>query len=215
MLVVLGDIHGGFRRIYELDKLVSDTAEAIIQVGDFGFDSSLLSTWRPTETPIYAIDGNHENFAWLSQFMNERGPVEIQKNLFYVPRGAILDIDDKIIGFAGGAASIDYKFRKLYRDWWPEEILLREQIEPLMQIEHLDYIITHAPPSTTTAQFFGKSGYKYFDVPDTWYDPSQLVIDVLKAKHPESQLICGHMHKPINDTINKVRILDINEAMEI
>jgi hypothetical protein len=70
-VLIVGDVHGQHRKLAEtLRQAQADfRIGAAIQVGDFGFYRNLLAQAREEllrfPVPMHAIDGNHEDHAWL------------------------------------------------------------------------------------------------------------------------------------------------------
>lgn len=215
MIAFLGDLHGDFYILRKvLDRLKNDYPEvvALIQVGDFGFFPRKLPELLEVNAhiPVYAIDGNHENFNLLDGISSVQ---EFAKNVYYVPRGTILEIDGKRIGFCGGAASVDKETRIKYGydAWFPQEEITDADIAKFDNVESLDVLVTHVPPQCTIQAHFDPSTLKWFGLPSSWRDPSADKIEVLWRRLGEPMLFCGHMHKSVVDQMGKVRILDINE----
>lgn len=214
VVVFLGDVHGNFITIRELDRNFSGNINAIIQVGDFGYNPR-NEMWHKIDTPVYWIDGNHEWYDWLRPYMDHDGPIEVFPNLFYVPRGTVLEIDGKRIGCLGGAASVDAKWRQLGVNYFHDEILTESQAQPLFTAENLDYLVTHTPPKNMIDRHFNPASLQMFDLPTTWFDPSSIIVQRVREKHPLVPLICGHMHRSVFDPELNVRILDCDEAFPI
>lgn len=204
---------------------------AFIHVGDFGIYSWLLSKWVPLDAPTYVIDGNHEDHRYLaslrateemseiqvvaglsdvSEYINKPKPVvEIAPNLFHVPRGTVLELDGRVIGFCGGGESLDYKFRRRNVSWWEEERIVEQDIKPLYE-KTLDYLITHTPPLSVIQRNFPPVQKEEWSLPREWKDQSAQMIDVLMMRVTvRKEIISGHMHKTVRD--GQFRILDIDE----
>jgi len=215
MIVFIGDIHGQFEWLPNILKHVPKDA-TLIQVGDFGFwHGHPKKEWNriwPTlgfEKPMYAIDGNHE---YLPMFRDMVDPTEIWEGVIYLPRGTVLDIEGYKIGFMGGAGSIDYMFRMPGVSWFAEEQISDEQFDRLFGVDHIDILVTHAPPTSVARAHFihPSAAFPSWGLPGDWFDPSQDKVERLWTKFGKPPLICGHMHRSIvHDTC---RILDINEV---
>ena len=135
-----------------------------------------------------AVDGNHENFARL--FGGEFPLVElyggkayqIRKNVNYLKRGEVFEIEGKTFLAFGGAASHDKEpgwnypsglgvwgsprewnpGRTEEKDWWPEEVPSREDFENACRnLDRVgwkvDYVISHTCPMSERI-LFGGSG---------------------------------------------------------
>lgn len=211
MILFLGDIHGSVRHLcWAVDTAKTNPeVTAIIQVGDFGFYPQILSYLQEVKPhiPVYAIDGNHEHFPMISHLTEV---TEMAPNIFYVPRGTVMEIDGRKIGFIGGAGSVDKQYRlKRKLSWFPEEEVTEDDIKKFDGINKLDILVTHTPPHRTVQRNFSPLNLLQFDLPVTWTDPSAKRIGKLWERLGRPKLICGHMHKSVSD--ENVLILDINQ----
>lgn len=222
MIVFVGDLHGQFEILPERLKHVPKDA-TIIQVGDFGFwYGRPKKQWETVvwpslglTNPIYAIEGNHEYYPMFYGKYSE--PTEIWKGVVYVPRATVLELEGYRIGFMGGGASIDRKFRKSGVDWFPEEEISDKELVALLEAENIDILVTHVPPECVAKKYFIHPSISFpgFGLASNWYDASQQRVEALWYHHNRTMLVCGHMHKSIKyDTGDAgwVRILDIGEV---
>lgn len=211
-LYVLGDVHGEFRVFDHVQATLAHDPDAIvIQVGDFGIWPGWETryAWDALRVPVYFIDGNHEHFPSLPP----AGVItRLFPNLYYAGRGSIITLDGRRIGFVGGGESIDYKWRAFKVSWFPEERVLPEDIAPLLDA-NLDLIVTHSPPETARAALFPPLRTWEWRLEDGWFDRSMTCLDALVKRHPNTPWYCGHMHK--SERWNNVRMLDINELLEV
>lgn len=214
---ILGDIHAETPLLYYLPDLKG--ADVVIQVGDFGIYPGVLDQYPQmfTDLPykVYFIDGNHEDYNMLADIVESTNPepdgtVKFMDNLYYVPRGTILDLGGRKFGFCGGAESVDYRMRVKGKDWFPEERVIQEDIEPLLNA-NIDILITHCPPDSVITRNFPPA-YQSWDLPWGWVDKSAQMIETLWSSLGRPQLYCGHMHRSITD--GTCRILDINEVVD-
>jgi hypothetical protein len=221
MLALLGDIHGGFDGLRAAERRAKDAgATALVQVGDFGWYSRLLDRLRePRLLPVYFIDGNHEDHELL--FGRVRGDVTEMwgSGLFYVRRGAVLELDGRRIAFLGGAGSIDKQIRLANRWHWSElEQITDADVARLEGAGPVDLMIAHCPPQRTIATHFETpEGIAFkvraFGVPPDWSDPSAVKVETAWLGLGAPPLYCGHMHRRIAD--DRVRILDIEELLYV
>lgn len=217
MIYVVGDLHGEFMRLVTLKKHLTEQ-DTVIQVGDFGFYPEGINQWLDLfETypcRILAIDGNHEDFNYISTF--GEGVHNVVGNLFYVSRGTVMEIEGKLFGFLGGGESIDKAYRRENISWWKEEQITVKDTETMVEnvnYRQLDFLIAHVPPKFTIAAHFGPLNTKYWGLPDEWEDISaQRMSKVYHTIRPRN-FICGHMHRSVID--GNIRILDINEVITI
>ena len=143
-IIIAGDIHGQWRTLNQL--IARKRPSIVLQVGDFGWwpkwhKTTFISSgiWRIN--PMHGIKYqapwnqyglragdyfcacNHEDW----EDLNTRGssddpvPVEVHKNVFYMPRCSTLVLPDgRKILFMGGALSTDKDFLKPRLDWFYE-----------------------------------------------------------------------------------------------
>ena len=209
MIVLLGDIHGNTKVLQDAIKKASN-ASAIIQVGDFGlFENSkslFYDAMKDANVPVYFIDGNHDD---CSRFSTYKKITRIWKDreLFFIPRGTVMKINNYTIGFMGGASSVDKEIRLKNKLHWDsrENISTQEYIRIFKNSENkkIDILITHCPPTSIVQKHF----YNNLN------DDNQNIIQNIWEKLKFPKIYCGHMHQSI---IGKnYRILDIDELIAI
>jgi len=223
MIMLLGDVHGDWDVVVRAsDQAKRAGAAALVQVGDFGWSATIerLARAKPPTIPVYAIDGNHEDFGWLAE--RTRGwTTEVAPGLTFVGRGDVRTIAGIRIGFLGGAESVDKKWRRTRLQapdiageflWWPEERITAEQAARLRDAGRVDLLVTHSPPDTVIRRQFPPSGLRMFDIdPAAWIDVSACAVELVRAALGNPPLVCGHMRGHVTD--DGVTILDINEAV--
>ncbi len=161
-LLFFGDTHGVFNTMRE--TLLRLRPDAAFVAGDFGywkkrdFDPKAGRGFRHDELrtlpcPVFFCDGNHENFRLLRRLTKGRmggGPVRVRKNLYYMPRGSVLELFGRRILFVGGAYSIDKALRVPGKTWFEEETLTAEETETILRNlphpETIDTVISHTCP---------------------------------------------------------------------
>jgi len=221
MILLLGDIHGNagiLRTAIEVSK--ESDAVAIVQLGDFGLFPDTEAWFRENikdaHIPVYFIDGNHDNCQrWVECKTITR--VWDDRELYYIPRGTVMELDGRTIAVMGGASSINKHW--LIRDgqhWDANEDITETQITRLLQNterKKIDILLTHCPPHTVIQQNFDPLWKLHFEVSIDWTDPNQLIIEDLWNKLGTPNIYSGHMHKRIQGP--NYRILDINELLAI
>lgn len=188
MIAFFGDIHAKFDSFVSL--LQKTEAEAYVQVGDFG-----LWPHRPVPPlpkPVYMIEGNHEYYPY---FTNLQDVTEIRPNLFYVPRGTVMELDGRRIAFLGGADSPDRHMRVEGRDWFREETISYSDMLKLPANAEVDLMVTHTPPAFAVSLMLG--------IRDV--DPSARAVEAVWAGLGRPTLVCGHMHE--RKSIGAVEVL--------
>ena len=179
MIFVTGDTHipidisklssKKFPRQKELCK-----NDYVIICGDFGGvwygderDNYWLNWLEEKNFTTLFIDGNHENFAALSQYEKcswNGGKVQyIRPSVIHLLRGYVYDLEGMKIFAMGGARSSDRAYRTVGTSWWPEEMPDAQEITRARQNlaindNQVDIMITHdAPRSIARMIDFAKS----------------------------------------------------------
>jgi predicted phosphodiesterase len=223
MIMLLGDIHGDIGILkFAIADAVQKGAKALIQVGDFGLmqhsgiDTGFYRVTKDSPIPIYFIEGNHDDCSrWLD--IKQVSKVFPDGNLWYVPRGTVMEIDGRTIAFMGGAASIDKSYRlRQAMHWDPKEEVTREDIELLIKNaegKKVDMFITHCPPQTVIDEHFDPKFKLYFGVTIDWTDPSQGLIEEAWKALGYPYIYSGHMHRCVEGMT--YCILDINQKLAV
>lgn len=214
MLGLLSDIHGLAKYLGEITRKAAENSniKAIIQLGDLGWYPYTINEFRllQLDLPVYWVDGNHEYFPLL------RGLTEVTEmapNLFYVPRGTILELDGRNVAFLGGAASVDQAWRHTGVDWFPDEVITDEDTQRFDFSKKVDVLITHCPPQSVIQKHFNPHNLLMFGLPVTWKDPSADRVEYVWEKFGKPPVYSGHMHDKVFG--ENYRILDINEFITI
>lgn len=223
MILLLGDIHGDISVLKSaIQKAEEVEATCLIQVGDFGMfrhnglDTGFHRVCRSAKIPVYFIDGNHDDcFRWTQ--LTEVTQIWDDANLFYVPRGAVMEIDGRTIAFMGGAGSID-KHTRLREGWhWDEkENISPEEVLRLMDNvkgKTIDMFLTHCPPNSVIEEHFDPAQKLWFGVDIDWKDHNQDVIENAWKALDFPMIYSGHMHRSVVG--DSYRILDINELVGV
>lgn len=220
---VVGDIHGFVELLHNIvnKTMPYDNIPAVIQVGDCGLSSEqqhrLYEHGMKFAKPTYFIDGNHEDFDIL---MSKTKVTEMLPNLFYCPRGTVLNIDNRVVAFMGGAASIDKQWQGT--NWDARENISQHDVDHLfenlekMGCPTVNLLVCHAPPRHVVAEHFDKDPIrramvrKSFGAPPDWDDPNMDVIEEIWQKLGKPDVVCGHMHRTVQFAENSI-ILNINQ----
>ena len=159
-VVLLGDTHGNAHALVDAFFVAKDAeAEAIIQLGDFGFgwiahtgqcEFSRLAAEMVERTaiPFYWLDGNHENFDLLYEIEpDENNHRHIFPGVTHLGRGSTLTIGDTTFMAFGGAISVDRQHRVLGRSYWQQESVTPEDIEAVKSnTTPIDIFLSHDAP---------------------------------------------------------------------
>lgn len=156
-LLLAGDVHGNEWWIAVLAGVAARLdCDAILQVGDFGYDPRDKAGRRFLRRAdaamdlfglrLFWIDGNHDNHdALAAEARDDNGMTVIGSLLRHLPRGYRWEWSGVRFGALGGAFSSDWEERKKRGDWWPAEALTDEDVEALGH-ERLDVLVTHDAP---------------------------------------------------------------------
>lgn len=212
-LVLLGDLHGAPAAVLNVDRDVAPGVP-IVQVGDFGWYPGLIDQWNAVgasrQRPLYWIRGNHEHYPAMP-WLNAYEPVEVAPNIYFVPDGCVLQLSGLRIGCLGGAASIDYRYRRLGVNWFLEENITTEQEARTLDWTNLDLMVTHVPPQSIISASSNPTTKLQFGVPIDWRDENADVVERVWRRVGCPPLVCGHMHYAY-ESVDGVRVLEIDAA---
>src|SRR5690606_30528005 len=74
-------------------------------------------------------------------------PTEVRENAIYVPRGTVLTLDGRNVGFLGGGDSRDRYSRTEGVDWFRSETIGYEDMMRFPADAQVDILATHTPPA--------------------------------------------------------------------
>jgi len=201
----LGDIH----EWYHVLLIAPLRTERIIQVGDFGMiHLKPPDTVPPVET--WFIDGNHDSIELLNYLATQHNEdkTPIAKDIYHIPRGKVIEVGKSLVGFLGGAESVDQDTRTEGIDWFRDEGLKMRDVYKLndnLQGRRLDYLVCHAVPFQSLVRFLS----------DRHPSPSSFLLHQVVSELRPRNVICGHIHMDRTDTVSYpdtvVHILDINQ----
>lgn len=219
-VALVGDLHGNWQTLRLLSQRFPQLT-GVLQVGDFGFHPALLRGWEPLAWPVYALDGNHEYFPMLQ--LDAEAPYEVAKGLFHVPRGIVFRLGGIWFGCCGGGESLDKAQRVPGEGWFPEERVLPEQIDRLVNHpQGWDILVTHTPMPDIRDLLLPPVRKEDWGLPDDWIDKSSYELLRLTMEQPGAPWVSGHLHKsgrmqiPATDDDHRRTFwsLDINEVLD-
>ena len=213
-VLFVGDTHANtaFLENAVLPTAAALEVDAIIQVGDFGFDSSssdfidlAASAKKRFGLDVWFLDGNHENHDFLHAELAQlsgrefpREPVNIAGGLWYLPRGARFVAAGLTAVAVGGAVSIDRAARTPGIDWFPSERLNNADLEAIAALGPCDLFVSHDAPSGWTIPGL----LSELDLPEFWKPELEAcnehrfrVREAFDAIQPRI-LVHGHYHVP-------------------
>jgi len=162
MIYITGDTHGNIDRFKPFKKIFTKYRDFVLVCGDFGFiwtgsekERKELGKLERYSCNIMFVEGTHDNLDALEEFPLEEfcgGKVrKLAKNMLWMQRGEIYDIEGTKVFALGGGESIDADEREAGVNWWPNEMAsveeLRYAASNLKKAENkVDIIITHQKP---------------------------------------------------------------------
>lgn len=175
-ILLAGDWHGNSQHAQNVFAHAARVgADAIIQLGDFGygwafsqrkvtgekydtFTDHVSKFAERTGVPCFWLPGNHENYDALEEVIASSRPKcldgtwEIADSVFYIPRGTLLEWGGVKFLCCGGAASVDKRAR-LDRmrhgdgdQWWAQEAITEGDVEKCKAQGRADVLLTHDFP---------------------------------------------------------------------
>lgn len=165
-ILVQGDLHGNtsaLRRAFQFAQRNGCTF--VLQVGDFGYgwdqtnhgDKMITASAKIVEEfdiPLFWLDGNHENFDRLeaAKAFGADEPVEMAPNVFYLPRGTVINLDwmgkNYRLLAIGGAYSVDKAYRIWGKSWWPQEEITADDLDKCYEAGKVDIVFSHDAPGS-------------------------------------------------------------------
>ncbi len=159
MIYVTADLHGERSRLRAKEIRKLKKGDTLIVLGDFGFlwhgtpkEKKALNRLGRKKYQLLFLDGAHENFPLLEEYPMETwngGQVRrLGKNLLYLMRGQVYEMEGKRIFTLGGGESDEKEMRAQQQKWFPEELPTPQQLETAREnLERVqwkvDYVLTH------------------------------------------------------------------------
>ena len=217
-VAIVGDLHGLYTRV---NDAAPDT-ELAIQVGDFGY-TNLNSPLKYTfKFKTYFIAGNHDSIDTLKYISDNENKIGLfSDKLWYIPRGWVELIGNKLVGFLGGADTPSPYRAQLI----PNVTLFRGEATETYDLYRLqnnlnawnrvynkggdrglDVLITHTPPTSIMAKM----------VSPVYERQSSHLVERAVMHFKPAIVYFGHMHVHYEDTIGNTKLvgLDINEIIQ-
>jgi len=199
-IIVIGDVHASQYDLNEIIKLHNPSI--ILATGDYGYWANIkfdnpFPYPKNKKTKVFFCDGNHEYHPGLIKLTkNKKSPVKLHNNVFYMPRGSVLKINNYNILFMGGADSIDKEYRTVGYDWFEEELITNNDMLnlPDSNSTNIDIVISHTCPIEFDPMI-PYNDYRY----QKYNDPSRKFLsDILHIYKPK-QWFFGHWHTHISN----------------
>jgi hypothetical protein len=222
LIVLLGDNHGQYGRIFDrIDQMkISDCI--LISVGDNGFGfpgfglnylDKLNDRFKERGIEFLAIRGNHCDPEFYSSGYS-------WSNLKPLEDYTTMVINGETWQFVGGAISVDRKYRTPNLDYWKDEIFIFDKDKAV----NCDVLITHSAPPWIGPNHKGQFVESFYDKDPTLkqelIDERKLHQDLMDICKP-SKHFCGHFHRSETTKYSNQlgyevtsRILNIEEFIE-
>lgn len=194
MPTIIGDIHGYHDKYLKIVQ----KSEYTIQVGDFGFDWSVLNDIDPNNHKI--IGGNHDNYDIVENFPH------------YLGDYGTANVDGLDFFYIRGERSVDAHLRIEGRSWWRNEELDMTQgyaaVEAYINAKP-EIVISHGCPASVIPLVCTNHTKQY--------SPSRTsqMLDAMFNNHRPKLWIFGHHHnsKTIETDGTKFICLDELETL--
>lgn len=200
-IAFIGDIHGNVD-LFEA-ALARCRGLFTIQVGDLDADrmsyrvlDAMVHRFLRSRGQLHWIDGNHDDLSHIQVMGQPEIRSPCPPGMSNIGRGGVITHRrTRILALGGGESVAPYPSL-----WWnPLEAISGKDLDFAKQHENIHVMVTHVPPAWIIE--------KYLNVtPST---SSKFVQDAWEY-HNEPLLICGHIHRSIEDS--GVRVLDIGEV---
>lgn|GEM_PF-1675137 len=162
------------------------------------------------------IDGNHENFNWLTS--DASTPVQVSEHVTYMPRGTRARLAGAEILFCGGASSTDRAHRTEGKTWWPVENITDAQLGRALDTAEAGPVDVLVPHETTTAAFAelcATGGHALDKLDDPAGDANRARLDQLVAAASPRALVHGHHHTRHAGVVDGVQVVSLSLEIRV
>lgn len=203
---LIGDVH---QKINQYIKLIENVPSSI-QLGDMGFDYSLLKSVDPKKHKF--LPGNHDNYQ-TTEYIPGTPHVLVSENEIYsfsnmpehcLGNYGVYKYNQIELFFVRGAHSIDWRFRTIGIDLFEYEELSNHEMKLALELYkeiQPKFVISHEAPLDAT-----KDIHHQIIKNRTAY----LLQEMLENHQPELWVF-GHHHVSINKKINGTQFVCLNE----
>lgn len=226
-IAFVGDIHGKPAAFeHTLATALNRGVTSIIQVGDFWIydepkepvklERIIARVCRdadmdPDLVDYRFIDGNHENFDWLTP--DATGPVAISEHVTYMPRGTRDRLAGAELLFCGGASSADREYRTEGQSWWPAENITDTQLTRALTAADagpVDVMVTHETITAVFDELCVTGGHARDKLGDAAGELNMAKLDHLVAAACPRALVHGHHHTSHASVHDGVRVVSLS-----
>lgn len=215
-ILFVGDLHGDYVGALEAIVYAKKVgADEIIQVGDWGFMwpsksfhgvMELNNTLIDADIKMRFIDGNHDWHPRIRELTIDTPFIDT--NIIYQSRGSTHTYNDgTVIGFLGGAPSIDYKNRTKNISFWDEEIIEDCEVE-LLKDKKVDILVTHDAPELPTSLLPHSRDKRFYALSLSSFDKIKKAISFTNP----SLLVHGHYHTRYSSEMGRTHIEGLSSS---
>ncbi|GAB2456466.1 hypothetical protein GCM10027029_17760 [Conyzicola lurida] len=157
-IAVAGDWHANRLWVQSVIPALHETApdvRTILHAGDFGilpdkrgkgFLAAVDALCQEAHIErVLVTPGNHEDWPRLvNRFASRPGEaIRLSDRVWVLPRGFRFRVAGRSFMSFGGAASLDYAYRRARGTWWPEEIPTVDDVSSAIGSGPVEVLITH------------------------------------------------------------------------
>ena len=208
MIFVTADTHGEIERFEDKKIKKLKKSDTLFVLGDFGFiwndDEKTerdLKKLSKLSCRIVFIDGLNENFEKISKYPEVKfGGADcreiVQDKIYYVPRGTILQLEDKKLLCFGGCDNYDVDIIVSEND--PEQKDFNRCTANIKLNEYsVDYILTHMPSGRIN---------RFINLDSNFYSECMDYFDTLaeKVNYTKWYFGCLHLDKFVSPKVQAV-----------
>lgn len=198
-LRLIGDAHGKYEQYYEWAK----DAEYSIQLGDLGFDYSILDKLDATKNKV--LGGNHDSYL-------EHNGVFIKQTPHFLGDFGVHTIPDlEDVFFVRGGYSIDKNQRTEGFDWFYQEQLSTVRMHEALQLykeKQPNFVITHECPVEVIEYV---SGIRLWDGEPIRPSKTAHLLQSMFEECQPKLWVFGHHHKRWTKKINGTEFICLEE----
>lgn len=204
-ILTAGDTHMMPQVALDINQKARESdAQAIIQVGDFGYKydnveqgRQFLENCSQSDVPWIFIRGNHDDTNWLKQFNNGElvgtEPIEVYPNVWWCPDGTLLEFENKKMLMVGGAVSVDAESRQAGIEHWDDEGISYSLL--YQDIPEADILVSHDVPSEAAHNVVTGT-----EKADQLSDGNRKTLQVIFEESGAKIVVHGHYHHGYENT---------------
>jgi predicted phosphodiesterase len=207
-VLYVGDTHDYLQAFMSVEKYCVDNGiNTVVQVGDCGVRFAAAASVRYFEKrerqerpgpTWYTCGGNHDNYDRWEKLREAQGAfdltgkhklTELAPRVYWVARGGLLTLHNKVHLFLGGAESTDKMWRTEGKSWWRQETPTGAEFQLFadrLRENKPDVVVTHDVPLCV---FYDRNGRE--DAPT----PRNLTSALQASEYKPPLWVYGHHHE--------------------